>query len=69
MKLKVISEYRNAREHYTAGQVLDVTEAQAEWFMHDAPGCFEAYAEPAPEAKAPAAPEQNKMIGAAPKKK
>lgn len=71
MKLKVVSEYRNARERFTAGQVIDVTEAQADWFKHDAPGCFEDYAEPTPEPadKAPSAPEQNKMIGAAPKRK
>lgn len=71
MKLKVVSEYRSARERYTEGQVIDVTEAQADWLKRDAPGCFEDYVEPEPEpaVKAPEAPEQNKMIGAAPKKK
>lgn len=40
MILYVLAEYRNAREGYTPGQVIEVSQAKADWLLRDSPGSF-----------------------------
>lgn len=68
MKLTVISRYQTAHVAYEPGQVLEVSEQQAERLLADSPGSF-ARIEPVPETPAddllvaaPAAPPADKMI-------
>lgn len=69
MKLVVISRYRTAHVIYEPGQVLEVSELEAQRLLADSPGSF-AVDEPAPEPivdaelhfEAPEAPPADKMI-------
>jgi hypothetical protein len=60
MKLKVIGRYRSRAVEYTAGQIIDVPEAEARLLLADAPGCFEVAGEV--QAEALDAPPKDKML-------
>lgn len=60
MKLKVIGRYRSRAVEYTAGDVIEVSEAEAKLLLADAPGCFEVAGEVHVEALD--APPKDKML-------
>ena len=42
MKLRVLSNYRNGPDvYYKSGEVIDVTDAEADFLFRDSPGSFE----------------------------
>jgi len=64
----VLSSYASQLGHYTAGQIIEVTEGEALFLMNDAPGVFEIW-KPATTKKALDKPATNKAIASAPLKK
>jgi hypothetical protein len=65
MKLIFISPYRNRGVSYDPGQILDLTEAQAQAILADSPGSFAPHVEIA----AVDAPPVDKMIRSPSRKK
>lgn len=71
-KLRCISRYRSARRTVEVGAVLDLTDAEAQSLIADAPGCWaDADAPPAPAVpkKALDEPPADTMVKRAPVKK
>ena len=61
MKLIVLSDYRNRRLFYAAGERIEVSDEDGAFLMRDAPGVF-AVPEPEPLAAAPDEPPADKAI-------
>jgi hypothetical protein len=65
MKLIVLSDYRNRRLFYAAGERIEVSDEDGAFLMRDAPGVFavpEPEPEPEPLAAAPDEPPADKAI-------
>ena len=58
MKLKCLKWYSNQTVSYRPGDVIEVTAEEQEFFLRDAPGCFEVV----PEKKQVKAPAKDKAV-------